>query len=133
MISIKEKLFKEMVKHCQEEYPYEACGILAGKEGKVSKVYEMVNGSDKPEICYFMEPAEQLRVFKEMRSAGMEIMGIYHSHVKTHAYPSKRDCEMAFYPEASHVIISLENPKGPDVRAFRIVKNKAKSEKITIE
>lgn len=98
----------------------------------VTKVYKMVNTSENPETCYFMEPTEQLKVFKEMRHLRIEMLGIYHSHSQTPAYPSQRDCEMAFYPEASYVIISLKDFNKPEVRAFKIIEGKIEEEKIVV-
>lgn len=112
---------EEIIQHAKEGRPKEVCGILAGKGGKVEKVYKMTNASDSPESCYFMDPKEQLKVMKEIRNAGLEIVGIYHSHPATEAYPSVRDVELAFYPEASYIIISLKKKEAPELRAFRMV------------
>ena len=125
--------YQEIIKHCQKEYPKEVCGILAGKENKISKVYEMANISESPETCYLMNPEEQLKVFKEMRNLGIEMLGIYHSHSSSFAYPSRRDCEMVFYPEVDYVIISLKDYNNPDVRAFKIIEGKIEEEKIEID
>ena len=92
----------------------------------------MSNSSDKPEFCYFMKPEEQLKVFKEMRGLGMEMAGIYHSHSKSPAYPSPRDCEMAFYPETAYVIVSLQNFDKPELRAFKIMENNIIEEDISV-
>ncbi len=146
MIHLEKKQFQEIIKHCQKEYPKEACGILAGRyagessvpeqsegtSGIVETVYRMTNTSGNPETCYFMEPKEQLKVFKEMRGLGIEMLGIYHSHSGTSAYPSQRDCEMAFYSEASYVIISLQDFDNPEVRAFKIIEGKIQEGKIVV-
>lgn len=79
-----------------------------------------------------MEPKEQFRVFKEMREKGLELLGIYHSHVSTRAYPSFHDVEMAFYPEALYLIISLEDFDHPDIRAFEIRDRKIEERDIEI-
>lgn len=100
--------------------PAEACGILAGQNGVIKKVYKMKNVSATPELCYLMDPGEQFRVMKELRVAGLSMVGIYHSHAASPAYPSTKDVELAFYPEAFYVIISLQLPLSPEVRAFRI-------------
>lgn len=136
MICLEKKHLREIIKHCQSDYPKEACGILAGKVyseqnqimKKITKVYKMVNTSDNPATCYFMKPEEQLRVFKEMRQLGIEMLGIYHSHPESSAYPSQRDCKMAFYPEASYVIVSLQDFNNPEVRAFKIIEGKIEEE-----
>ena len=122
--------FTEMVEHCCEDYSREACGILAGKNNLVTKVYKMTNTADTPATCYYMDPREQFKVFKEMRSSWIEMLAIYHSHTGSPAYPSPRDREMAFYPEASYVIVSLENRKAVEVKAFKIKEDKIEEEKI---
>jgi len=108
-----------LVAHAKREYPNEACGILAGKESHVEKMYEMVNTANS-RIKYFMDPKEQLGVMKDIRNSGLDMIGIYHSHPDTEAYPSEEDRKMAFYPEAHYLIISLKDKANPITRAFKI-------------
>lgn len=133
MIEISEKQKQEIFEHAKTAGKHEACGILAGKAGKVEKVYKMANTSDSPETCYFMDPKEQLKVMKEIRNKDLEMIGIYHSHVGSGAYPSARDVELAFYPEAIYVIISLQNINNPILRAFRIKEETIKEEEIKVK
>ena len=121
----------EIIDHCRKEYPQEACGILAGKEGNIEEIYPMRNVSEKPETCYFMEPKEQLTVMKEMRTRGLEMVGIYHSHIDSPAEPSARDIELAFYSEVVYVIVSLTDKGNPSIRAFRIIEKNITEETIT--
>lgn len=138
MIYFTKEQIKKIFDNCKINYPKEACGILAGKvfseseEFLVEDVYNMQNVSDEPEICYFMDPKEQLKVLKEIRNRNLEMIGIFHSHTHTEAYPSKRDCELAYYPEVAYVIVSLENFKVPEVRAFRIINGKIKEIEVII-
>lgn len=138
-MKIDKEYLKEIIKHCQDEYPKEACGVVAGEIVKnkkcnmkriAKKVYKMKNTSDAPETCYFMEPPEQFSVFKEMREMGYELLGIYHSHTNSPAYPSKRDMDLAFYPEAIYIIISLMDFNCPQINGFKIVENKIYEEEI---
>ncbi len=124
---VKERLLQEV----RREYPYEACGILAGKGRVVKHVYPMTN-TEKSSVSYFMDPKEQLKVMKDMRKRGMEMVGIYHSHPFTSAYPSSRDIELAFYP-VSYVIISLENKENPQIRSFRIQEDKVEEEEVVFQ
>ena len=130
MLIIKKEFRDEIIKHARLASPSEVCGILSGGGGKADKIYKMKNTSDKPEICYFMDPKEQLQVMKEIRSSGKEMVGIYHSHTESEAYPSARDLELAFYPDAYYIIISLKDNKNPSIRAFRIVEGKISEEEI---
>lgn len=120
MLHIKKEHIDQIIEHCKGAYPKEACGILVGKGDRVEEVYFMTNISDDPMHCYFMDPKEQLKVFKEIRNSGQELVCIYHSHAYTDAYPSKRDIELAYYPDAYYVIISFKDPTNPDIRAFKI-------------
>jgi proteasome lid subunit RPN8/RPN11 len=107
-----------MLGHAKAEWPTECCGLLAGKDGVVNKIYKLGN-QDGSRVSYLADPHQQLRAFEEMEDLGIELLAIYHSHPDTESYPSQIDMEKAFYPEALYVIISLKDPAG-EVKAFRI-------------
>jgi proteasome lid subunit RPN8/RPN11 len=132
MFILKKELFDRIILHSRKEFPNEACGILAGKDGRVEKIYEM-NNSDASPSTFFMDPNEQLKIMKEIRGSSMEMIGIYHSHVASHAYPSSHDVDLAFYPEVSYAIISLQDSKNPVVRSFKIQEGKVTEEEVRIE
>lgn len=131
MIILKKADRDALIEHAIREFPDEACGILAGKSGKAEKVYEMTN-TDKTAATFFMDAKEQFKVMKEIRNSGLEMVGIYHSHVASEAYPSSHDVEMAFYPEVSYVIVSLVDKDKPDIRSFKIKEGKIEEEELKI-
>ena len=49
-----------MIAHARAEYPNEACGILAGRDGAVTRVYPMTNVERSP-VSYLMDPKEQCK------------------------------------------------------------------------
>ena len=116
---IPEDLLNRMIEHARQEYPLESCGILAGKEGKITDFYPMLN-TEKSSSCFRMEPEEQLKVLLEMEKMGMELSAIYHSHPHTAAFPSQRDVDNVFYPDSLILIISLMEEKTPQIAAFQI-------------
>lgn len=139
MLIIKKEFLETIIAQCKREIPNEACGILAGlpagqagRGGRVEKVYEMTNTDKSPE-SYFMDAREQFKVMKDMRKLGLEMAGIYHSHVASLAYPSAHDVELAFYPETSCVIISLKEKDNPSIRSFKIQEEKITEEEVKIE
>ncbi|MDP2940283.1 MAG: M67 family metallopeptidase [Candidatus Omnitrophota bacterium] len=132
MIILKKELFVQIKTQCIKEFPNEACGILAGRDARIERVYEMTN-VDKSPASYFMDAKEQLRVMKEIRNLGLEMLGIYHSHVASAAYPSAHDVEMAFYPDVSYIIISLKNRNNPSAKSFRIIDGEISEEELKIE
>ncbi len=43
---------------------------------------------------------------REMRAAGLDLLGIYHSHPNGKNEPSQRDIERAYYPDAAYFVVS---------------------------
>lgn len=119
MLTSRRRHMERIIKHCRAEYPDEACGILAGRNGAVEKVFPMKNEAHSP-MRYRIEPREQFDVMRQIRDLGLELVGIYHSHVASAAYPSDSDVRLAFYPDAAFVIVSLANRDEPDIRVFSI-------------
>jgi proteasome lid subunit RPN8/RPN11 len=104
--------------HALRERPSECCGLLSGKDSLITSVHPLRNGAERPEARYFASPEDLFAAMRRIREADQRLLGIYHSHPRTSAYPSSADVEMAFYPEAFYFIISLE--PSPDLRAFKI-------------
>lgn len=129
MIYLTDNIVKDMIAHSKAEYPNEACGILGGRDSHVLSIFRMSN-ADKSPSSFFMEPGEQLKIMKELRKNNMDMLGIYHSHVASRAYPSQRDVELAFYQDASYLIVSLEKMDSPDIRSFKIKSGKIEEEPI---
>ena len=124
--------YNSLIEHARHECPKEACGILAGEKGEVKKIYKMTN-MDTSSKTFFMNPKEQLKVMKEIRNSGLEMVGIYHSHLETDAYPSAHDVELAYYPEVSYVIVSIKDRNNPSIRSFKIIEGKINEEELIIE
>jgi len=59
-------------------------------------------------------------------------VAIYHSHPTSPPYPSQTDLELAFYPEALYLIVSLVEPRHPVVRAFRIQEGESREVEIAV-
>ncbi len=130
-LHLTEEQAEAIIRHARREYPNEACGLLAGRDGRVEKVYPLTNAEHSP-VTYRLNPEEQFRVFTEMEEKGWELLAIYHSHTHSPAYPSATDLELAFYPEALYLIISLADPARPALRAFRIVEGAVGEERVEI-
>jgi len=108
-----------MVAHAREEAPREACGLLSGRGGGITRLIRCANVHPTPTTRYVIDPREQLKAFRAIESAGEELVGIYHSHPVSQAYPSPTDRAEAHYTDAYYILLSLRTGK-PEVRAFRI-------------
>lgn len=125
---IPQHLLQRVLEHCLEEKPYEACGILTGREGRVRHAYATDNSKRSP-VFYEVDQAQQELVLRTMAERGEELVGIYHSHPTSPAVPSSTDIKMAVhYPEACRVIVSLVGPA--DIRAFQIQNGRVRGVKL---
>ncbi|MCC6545201.1 MAG: M67 family metallopeptidase [Nitrospirae bacterium] len=120
MLKVPSNISSAMLEHAKTDFPLECCGILGGKGDEATHIYRMRN-IDKSKVTYLMDPAEQMKVFKEMRSLGIELKAIYHSHPNHPALPSRTDVELAYYPEAVYIIISINDSKETKIGSFNIV------------
>lgn len=128
---ISQHIFDEMISHCKEAYPNEACGILAGKGDEVSKMYKMTNAENSP-VSYFMDSKEQFKVMKDIRENSLAMLAIFHSHPSSPAYPSAKDVSLAFYEDSIYVIVSLSE-KEPVVKGFLIGEGVIKEIRISVK
>ena len=117
---ISQQLIDEMVAHAREDLPNECCGMIGGRDGEASSVVRVENAAASP-LRYEMDPQGQYDGLKRIEDAGEELIGIYHSHTRSAAYPSQTDVnEAVMWPEQAYVIVSLENGDAPDVKAYSL-------------
>lgn len=120
MFKLARRFAEEMIDHARAEIPNECCGLLAGKDGIILQLYRC-DSAEKSPFRYYVDPKDQIRIMRELDQKEWDLIGIYHSHTHTEAYPSKTDLELAFYPEALYFIVSLQKADAPVIRAFQIV------------
>ncbi len=118
-LQIPNNIFKQILKQAKAEAPIEACGILAGKDGEVEKLYKMTN-ADQSSDHFMMEPKEQFKVVKDIRLSGLEMLAIYHTHPTTPARLSAEDIRLALTPAVTYVIVSLQSADSPVIKGFLI-------------
>jgi proteasome lid subunit RPN8/RPN11 len=98
----------------------ECCGLLAGRHGAIAQAFPAQNVAEHPASAYEIAPKELFRIIREIRAAGLELLGIYHSHPKGDNQPSPRDVERAYYPEAAYFILSPRAGAPEPIRAYSI-------------
>jgi proteasome lid subunit RPN8/RPN11 len=108
-----------MVAHVQQSLPNEGCGLLGGPPGQVERVYCVPNVYHSP-VAYLMDPAAQVEAMIELERAGLEVVGIFHSHPAGPPVPSATDAAQALYPESVYVILSPGGADGWQMRGFEI-------------
>ena len=120
MLTIERPFLDQIITHLQSCYPLEGCGLVAGNEaGEITAVYPIENSLQSP-TAYEMAPRQQIEAMLDMEAQGWQMAAIYHSHPQGPERPSATDIALAFYPEASYIIVSLKNRTEPVIRAFTI-------------
>src|SRR3954466_8042370 len=112
-------IYNEMVAHAQEDRPFEACGVLAGAGGTVTGLHRARNGADLFGVRYEIDPGDFLKINRAIDDGDLDMIGIYHSHPFTRAYPSATDMAQA-WEGLVYVIVSLRDFLRPEVRAFTV-------------
>ena len=132
MIRLPKELADEIVGHAREEYPRECCGMLAGKNAAISKLFKIKNIAHRIDE-YELDPLEQVNAFEEIDRLSLKLLGVYHSHPDNPCYPSGLDINQAFYPDTLFFIISLSDSHQPEIRSFKMHEGKVCEEEITFD
>jgi [CysO sulfur-carrier protein]-S-L-cysteine hydrolase len=109
-----------MVATCIRALPNEGCGLLLGtSEGVVVDVVASANVAASAKV-YEIDSKVLLRTFRRADDEGLEVLGVFHSHTHSPAYPSPTDIRQAPDPAWHYVLISLAAMPA-DVRSFHII------------
>jgi len=120
---IEAEAYAALRRHGEEAYPEESCGVLAGNlEGpRVAFATRCENARrDSPRDRYAIDPKEVIRIQREIRAQGLEIVGFYHSHPNHSAEWSSIDLAEAHWIGYSYVITSVANGVAAETRSFRL-------------
>lgn len=117
-IQIPRKIANQLLHLAQLSPEQEVCGLIGGISGMPTHCYPISNIAELPAQRFLLDPAEQIAALKTMRESGESLFGIYHSHPNAPATPSATDLELAAYPDALYVIVSLDTKGVLEMRGF---------------
>lgn len=120
-----------MIATCIRALPNEGCGLLVGDGTSLHDVIASPNVADSAKV-YEIDPKVMLRAMRESASAGLEIIGVFHSHTHSDPYPSPTDVAQAPDPSWHYVIVSLRNSE-PMVRSFSVANGVVSEEEIKVQ
>jgi proteasome lid subunit RPN8/RPN11 len=120
-----------MLATCIRALPNEGCGLLVGTlEGFVHDVVASANIADSARI-YEIDPAVVLAAARRADAEGLEVIGVFHSHTHSAAYPSPTDVAQAPDPSWHYVLISLGGSPA-EIMSYRIVGGEAAAEVLDV-
>jgi proteasome lid subunit RPN8/RPN11 len=125
-LRLTESQYRVIIGNCYDTYPDEACGLFVGTmfngepTGFVSEARPCRNEAASS-LVYRIDGRDQLAAMRAAEARHEEVVGCWHSHTHTDAYPSPTDVAQAkWYPDWVYVIVSLKHDE-PVLHAYRIV------------
>src|SRR5260370_1310585 len=126
MLKLSQSTYDSLRQHGEETYPHECCGVLLGRldnDGSktVSHIARCGNTrADSPHNRYNIDPRELIRIQREGRERGEDIVGFYHSHPDHPAHWSTTDLAEAHWFGCSYVITSVEEGRAILTNSFEL-------------
>jgi proteasome lid subunit RPN8/RPN11 len=126
MLKIKPEDYAALRRHGEETYPHECCGVLLGQDNlngarTVTSTARCGNTrTDSPQNRYNIDPRELVRIQREGRERGEDIVGFYHSHPDHPARWSPTDFAEAHWIGCSYVITSVDKGKAAITNSFEL-------------
>lgn len=125
MLRISQSRYDALRQHGEETYPYECCGVLLGhadgNERVVTSIARCGNTrKDSPQNRYNIDPRELIRIQRDARERGEDIVGFYHSHPDHPPRWSPTDLAEAHWFGCSYVITSVEKGKSAVTNSFEL-------------
>ncbi len=132
MLRLPRALLADLVAQALDEAPLECCGLLAGDPatGRVQRYFRCTNAAASARV-YTVAGRDQLRATRQAEDAGLEIIGVVHSHTHTPPYPSATDITQAPDPTWHYAIVSLALAE-PTLRSYRIADGAAYEEPVVV-
>jgi [CysO sulfur-carrier protein]-S-L-cysteine hydrolase len=124
-IHIPRKIANQLLHLAQISPGFEICGLIGSKNGMPAHCYPIKNSAGLPQNRFLLDSGQQISAMAKMRELGEELFAIYHSHPASPALPSTHDLELAAYPDALYLIISLNTKGILEMRGFKITQKTA--------
>jgi proteasome lid subunit RPN8/RPN11 len=139
MLKIEKPLYASLRQHGEETYPHECCGVLLGQmEDDGSRTVTSVaragnTRTDSAHNRYNIDPKDLIRIQREGRDRGEDIIGFYHSHPDHPAQWSSTDLAEAHWFGCSYVITSVEKGKAVLTNSFELTGSDESDKKLVDE
>ncbi|MGD0467057.1 MAG: M67 family metallopeptidase [Terriglobales bacterium] len=130
MLKLSPSAYISLRQHGEETYPHECCGVLLGHfddngSKPVSKIVSRIarcgnTREDSPHNRYHIDPRDLIRIQREGRERGEDIVGFYHSHPDHPAQWSPTDLAEAHWFGCSYVITSVDKGTATITNSFEL-------------
>jgi proteasome lid subunit RPN8/RPN11 len=123
MLRLNEQVYHAIRRHGEETYPHECCGVLLGLSvDGANEVADAVRAgntrTDSAHNRYNIAPQELVKIQRQGRERGLDIVGFYHSHPDHPAQWSRTDFAEAHWLGCSYVITAVEKGVAQATNSF---------------
>jgi [CysO sulfur-carrier protein]-S-L-cysteine hydrolase len=122
-VTITQSQKKLLIAHAQNSLPNESCAILFGTERAekviISDIF-LTKNAEQSKTNFTISNEELLFGYQEAERRGLQVVGIFHSHPDSLAYPSKTDMK---FMEINPVVWVIFSTKFSDLRAYVLEAN----------
>ena len=126
-LRLSEGTIGEIRREGERAYPAECCGVLVGRPGEIKEVFRFIPAvnrrTDDPHR-YLISPSDLRRAEQDVRSAGLEVLGFYHSHPDHPAVPSAFDVEHA-WPWYSYIIVRVDRGRAAEISSWQLADDRS--------
>ena len=138
MLKLGQSLYESIRRHGEQTYPQECCGVLLGQMDDDQRVVTSIVRAgntrvDSPQNRYRIDPKELIRIQRQGRERGQDIIGFYHSHPDHPAQWSQTDLAEAHWFGCSYVITSVEKGKAVLTNSFELTGTDENDKKLVEE
>jgi proteasome lid subunit RPN8/RPN11 len=123
MLKLNTQTYDAIRHHGEETYPHECCGVLLGRSSDdISLVVDAIRAgntrTDSAHNRYHIAPHELVKIQRDGRKRGLDIVGFYHSHPDHPAQWSQTDFAEAHWLGCSYVITAVEKGVAQKTNSF---------------
>jgi len=119
VIAVVQRVLDEVRAHAHEAWPRECCGMLVGAADRIhdsARAANLAEGTTR----FHIDPRDHIRAIRDARTRHLDVIGFYHSHPRSRAWPSETDVAEAGYAGAMHLIVGVDEQGALELRLFTI-------------
>lgn len=114
------KVLQFIETEAKKAFPEESCGLLVGKKDAKIILDAVPSPNLSPDSDQFLiDPEFHLKIRREFRGQGLEIIGVYHSHPGGDSTPSSQDRAGPNITGFYWLITSVDGETRPKTSLFR--------------
>jgi proteasome lid subunit RPN8/RPN11 len=119
VLTLPREVLDRVLAHARRDHPDEACGVIAGRDGVATRLFEMAN-ADRSPTGFTFDSAEWLSVYRAVDDADEDLLAVYHSHTMTEAYPSRTDIRWSATAGFPHWLLVSTRSAELELRSYTI-------------